>query len=174
MQPLVAFVACFRGAGAGRSRAVACSMFADLCRCMRPAVPKCSASFARHAALSAHCRCVFKAFACTRLPSAAVPRRVCCPDCTQLRYDSLRCRNCVVQGYRRAGELAAARLREMGVGLEDGDVKAARTLLEKCARTSLNSKLISRYQARDCAACFAPHRAVTACHVDIEPRRVSL
>ncbi len=36
----------------------------------------------------------------------------------------------------------------MGVGIEGTDAKAARSLLEKCAKTSLNSKLISRYQVR--------------------------
>ena len=51
-----------------------------------------------------------------------------------------------VQGFRKAGQLAAARLHELGVGLDETDPKAARTLLEKCAKTSLNSKLISRYQ----------------------------
>lgn len=58
------------------------------------------------------------------------------------------CYVCVMQGFRTAGQLAAARLRELAVGIEGDDSKAARGVLEKCAKTSLNSKLISRYQVR--------------------------
>lgn len=53
----------------------------------------------------------------------------------------------VIRGFRRALKVAIEKLREIGVPLEDGgDASVRRTLLEKCAKTSMNSKLISRYQ----------------------------
>ena len=50
----------------------------------------------------------------------------------------------VVKGYRKATQIALARLRELAVPMEQGE--AQRSMLEKCAKTSLNSKLIARYQ----------------------------
>jgi T-complex protein 1 subunit eta len=50
-----------------------------------------------------------------------------------------------VQGYRKAATLAIAKIKEMSIGVADAE-GARRTLLEKCAKTSLNSKLIARYQ----------------------------
>jgi len=47
------------------------------------------------------------------------------------------------QGYRRSLLLAVEKLRELSVGVEDSPA-ARRVLLEKCAKTSLNSKLIAR------------------------------
>lgn len=50
-----------------------------------------------------------------------------------------------LQGYRKAVQLAVDRLNAIAVKFEDDPV-ARRALLEKCAKTSLNSKLIARYQ----------------------------
>jgi T-complex protein 1 subunit eta len=50
-----------------------------------------------------------------------------------------------VQGFRRAVTLAVERLKAIAVAFDDDPV-ARRGLLEKCAKTSLNSKLIARYQ----------------------------
>lgn len=59
----------------------------------------------------------------------------------------------IVHGFRRALVQAVQRLKELAVGFEseDGESKSAEgtpgyTALLKCAKTSLNSKLISRYQ----------------------------
>jgi T-complex protein 1 subunit eta len=52
----------------------------------------------------------------------------------------------IIRGYRRAGALAVARLHEIAVGVTAGDAPARRRLLEKCASTALNSKLIAQYQ----------------------------
>lgn len=51
-----------------------------------------------------------------------------------------------LQGYRKAAQLAVARLNEIAVGVEGESAAVRRALLEKCAKTALNSKLISRYQ----------------------------
>jgi len=52
----------------------------------------------------------------------------------------------IVRGYRRAAQLAHKRLDEIAVGVGAADKAARRNLLEKCASTALNSKLIARYQ----------------------------
>lgn len=52
----------------------------------------------------------------------------------------------IVRGYRRACTLAVERLRAIAVGVAEGDKAARRGLLEKCASTALNSKLIAQYQ----------------------------
>lgn len=49
----------------------------------------------------------------------------------------------IIRGFRRSLLLAVAKLRELSIGVEDTPA-ARRVLLEKCAKTSLNSKLISR------------------------------
>lgn len=51
----------------------------------------------------------------------------------------------VLQGYRKAVQLAVDRLNVISVKFDDDPI-ARRALLEKCAKTSLNSKLIARYQ----------------------------
>lgn len=52
----------------------------------------------------------------------------------------------IVRGYRKGASLAVQRLNEIAVGVGEGDKQARRSLLEKCASTALNSKLIARYQ----------------------------
>ncbi len=52
----------------------------------------------------------------------------------------------IIRGYRKAATLAVARLRAIAVGVAESDAGARRTLLEKCASTALNSKLIAQYQ----------------------------
>jgi len=52
----------------------------------------------------------------------------------------------IVRGYRKAGAIAASCLRNIAVGVAEGDKVARRNLLEKCASTALNSKLIAQYQ----------------------------
>lgn len=49
------------------------------------------------------------------------------------------------QGFRQALSLAVERLNELAVSVSDSG-QDRRTMLEKCAKTSLNSKLIARYQ----------------------------
>lgn len=51
-----------------------------------------------------------------------------------------------MQGFREASKLALDRIAELSVGVTEGDVAERRSLLEKCAKTSLNSKLIARYK----------------------------
>lgn len=67
----------------------------------------------------------------------------------------------IVRAFRRALAVAVAKLKEIGVSLvEGGSEETRRSLLEKCAKTSMNSKLISRYQdffapmVVDCIACL--------------------
>lgn len=67
----------------------------------------------------------------------------------------------IVRAFRRGLKVAVAKLRELGVPLvETDDASVRRSLLEKCAKTSMNSKLISRYQdffaplVVDCIACL--------------------
>jgi T-complex protein 1 subunit eta len=57
----------------------------------------------------------------------------------------------IIKGFRLAQKHALSKLKELAVGVKDsGDAteKAAsrRALLEKCAKTAMNSKLIARYQ----------------------------
>ena len=52
-----------------------------------------------------------------------------------------------LQGYRKAASLAIARLNEIAVSFAETSA-GRRTMLEKCAKTALNSKLISQYQVR--------------------------
>jgi T-complex protein 1 subunit eta len=49
----------------------------------------------------------------------------------------------VLQGFRKACVLAVEKINEISIGVEESPA-ARRSLLEKCAKTSLNSKLISR------------------------------
>ena len=49
------------------------------------------------------------------------------------------------QGYRKAAQLALEKIHSVAVSFGESP-GARRTLLEKCAKTSLNSKLIARYQ----------------------------
>eukprot|EP01138_Halocafeteria_seosinensis_P008940 gb/GECG01009137.1/.p1 GENE.gb/GECG01009137.1/~~gb/GECG01009137.1/.p1 ORF type:complete len:593 (+),score=88.00 gb/GECG01009137.1/:1-1779(+) len=51
----------------------------------------------------------------------------------------------IIRALRKASSLANTRLRELASDFANDD-QLRRTLLEKCAKTSLNSKLISRYQ----------------------------
>lgn len=51
----------------------------------------------------------------------------------------------IIRGYRKAAGLAIEKLNSIAISMGD-DVAARRSLLEKCAKTSLNSKLIARYQ----------------------------
>ena len=50
----------------------------------------------------------------------------------------------IMRAYREAAELATARVRELSVDIAEGrDEAERRRLLERCAQTSLNSKLVS-------------------------------
>jgi len=67
----------------------------------------------------------------------------------------------IIRAFRRALGVAVARLKELGVPLvEGGSAETRRALLEKCAKTSMNSKLISSYQdffaplVVDCISCL--------------------
>ncbi|KAJ2782459.1 T-complex protein 1 subunit eta [Coemansia javaensis] len=48
----------------------------------------------------------------------------------------------IIKGLRRAAELAIGRIRELAVSVDRSDRAEFRALLEKCAATSMNSKLI--------------------------------
>lgn len=52
----------------------------------------------------------------------------------------------IIRGFRKAQQLAVDRLRELAVPATAGDEKARLAMLEQCARTALNSKLVSSYQ----------------------------
>lgn len=53
----------------------------------------------------------------------------------------------IVKGLRKACQYALRQLQEVSVGLEGASVEEKRSMLERCAKTSLNSKLIAQYHA---------------------------
>ena len=53
----------------------------------------------------------------------------------------------IIKAFRRAAALAAARIQSMAVDIDREDPAKLRDLLEKCAATSMNSKIISSQQA---------------------------
>lgn len=57
----------------------------------------------------------------------------------------------IVRAYRRATQLAVDKIREIQVTVKKDDPKEWRQLLEKCASTALNSKLVAAYKS-----LFAP------------------
>jgi len=52
----------------------------------------------------------------------------------------------IIKGYRKACELAKQKLKELAVTVEGKDEKDRRSLLEKLAATSLNSKLVASHK----------------------------
>lgn len=52
----------------------------------------------------------------------------------------------IIKAYRRAAELAVERVQQMAVDVPRGDAAELRQNLERCAATSMNSKLISGQQ----------------------------
>jgi len=52
----------------------------------------------------------------------------------------------IIAGYREAMALCVARIKEISVKIGDKNEEEKRDLLMKCAQTSLNSKIISRYK----------------------------
>jgi T-complex protein 1 subunit eta len=52
----------------------------------------------------------------------------------------------IIKGYRKACELAKAKLKELSVPIEGNNEKEIRSLLEKCAATALNSKLVASHK----------------------------
>lgn len=50
----------------------------------------------------------------------------------------------IIKGYRQALEMCLARIKEVSVKIGDKSDEEKRELLEKCAQTSLNSKIISK------------------------------
>jgi len=52
----------------------------------------------------------------------------------------------IIKGYRESMQLCIDRIREISVKMESDDEQAQRTVLERCAMTALNSKIISRYR----------------------------
>lgn len=52
----------------------------------------------------------------------------------------------IIKAYRRAGSLATAKIRSMAVEVDRESPAKLRDLLEKCAATAMNSKLISNQQ----------------------------
>ena len=52
----------------------------------------------------------------------------------------------IIKGYREAMNLCIRHIREISVKIQDKTPEEKRDLLEKCAQTSLNSKIISSYK----------------------------
>jgi hypothetical protein len=48
----------------------------------------------------------------------------------------------IIRSYRQAAQLAVARVRELAVDIGGKGLEERKQLLEKCAQTSLNSKLV--------------------------------
>lgn len=52
----------------------------------------------------------------------------------------------IIQSFRRASLMAVAKIKELSVGIGEGGEAGKRKMLERCASTALNSKLISQHQ----------------------------
>jgi T-complex protein 1 subunit eta len=52
----------------------------------------------------------------------------------------------VIKGFREAMKVAVERIKEVSVKIGDKGAEEKRELLKKCAQTSLNSKIISKYK----------------------------
>jgi T-complex protein 1 subunit eta len=52
----------------------------------------------------------------------------------------------IIKGFREAQKLCCDRIREISVKMDSEDPASQRQVLERCAMTSLNSKIISRYR----------------------------
>lgn len=52
----------------------------------------------------------------------------------------------IIAGYRDATQKCLDRIKEISVKIADKDAAEKRDLLIKCAQTSLNSKIISKYK----------------------------
>jgi T-complex protein 1 subunit eta len=52
----------------------------------------------------------------------------------------------IIKGYRESMKLCVDRIKEISVKMESEDPEAQRKVLERCAMTSLNSKIIARYR----------------------------
>lgn len=63
----------------------------------------------------------------------------------------------IIAGLRRSCAIALEKIQEIAVKTEDGE--AFRRMLETCAGTALNSKLIARYKVR----AIAHSEAILAC-----------
>lgn len=51
-----------------------------------------------------------------------------------------------MQSYRKAGQLAVEKIKEIEIRVADSDAVGRREMLERVAGTALNSKLISRHK----------------------------
>jgi T-complex protein 1 subunit eta len=52
----------------------------------------------------------------------------------------------IIKGFREAMKICIDRIKEISVKMESEDAAAQRQVLERCAQTSLNSKIIARYR----------------------------
>lgn len=74
----------------------------------------------------------------------------------------------IVRGFRKALSLAVDKLNQLAVGVSANNEGATfRQLLEKCAKTSLNSKLIARYQDFFAPMIVDAVEAVEASNLDL-------
>ena len=53
----------------------------------------------------------------------------------------------IIKGYRMALKMCLERIKEVSVKIGDKTAEEKRELLEKCAQTSLNSKIIAKQKA---------------------------
>lgn len=66
-------------------------------------------------------------------------------NCKDYVQDGLHPRT-IIRAYRKASDLAIEHLREIAVDIHGKDAKDTRLLLQRCASTSLNSKLIAHHK----------------------------
>lgn len=52
----------------------------------------------------------------------------------------------IIKGYREAMQKSIDRIREVSIKIADNSTESRRDILKKCAQTSLNSKIISKYK----------------------------
>ena len=66
-----------------------------------------------------------------------------CPDRSDSRRHSLLSPQAIIRSFRTAAQLAVDRVKELAVDIGSKDLQEKKEMLEKCAQTSLNSKLVS-------------------------------
>jgi hypothetical protein len=54
----------------------------------------------------------------------------------------------IISSYRLASRLAVAKVKELAISIGEGTLEQRKEMLEKCAQTSLNSKLVRVWVAR--------------------------
>eukprot|EP00386_Alphamonas_edax_P011860 GDKI01037287.1.p1 GENE.GDKI01037287.1~~GDKI01037287.1.p1 ORF type:complete len:567 (-),score=252.43 GDKI01037287.1:312-2012(-) len=77
----------------------------------------------------------------------------------------------IIQGYRRAAGASLEKLKDIAVNLSDKPAAEKRLLLERCAQTTLNSKLVSGYKGFFAKMCVD---AVSLLDADLDKEMIGI